>query len=139
MTNAERQCRELWSKIVRHRDRWCVLCGSTHEIEAHHLFNKARGNWTIIYDVDYGVTLCKDHHQDTPVGSDMFEKLVARVRVKDESRADKILTRAQKPIAPCPIDFDAKITRALLREQWKKIKNETWMDADCCPGYGDPR
>jgi len=143
MTNAEKICRELWGKVVKRRDRWCIICGSSgtdiYPLEAHHLFNKSQGNWTIIYDVDFGVTLCGDHHEPTPKDSDLFEKIIARIRVKNEARADKILAQANKPIAPCFYPFEAKIVRNILKQQWTKISEDSWMDSDCVPGYNDPR
>lgn len=142
MTNAEKYCRELWAKIVKGRDGCCILCGLTNNLEAAHIFNKSQGNWVITYDIDYGVTLCNalgnDHHQDMPRGSDLFEKVVARVRIKDESRANKILAQANRPIAPCYYPFDVKIVKGILKQQWKRVE-DNWMDADIEPGYGDPR
>lgn len=143
MTNAEKICRELWGKIVKHRDKWCIFCGSsgseTYPLGAHHVFNKARGNWTIIYDIDYGVTFCTKCHVDTPIGSDVFEQVIIKVRAKDEARADKILHQANKPIAPCFYPFDAKVVKNILKKQWSKISETSWMDSDICPGYGDAR
>ena len=145
MTHAETKCRELWSKIVKHRDRWCILCGVANEkaLDAAHIFNKSQGNWKISYNVDYGVTLCNylgnDHHQDMPRGSDLFEKVIARIRQVDEARAEKILAQANKPIAPCVFPFDAKIVRERLSKQYEKIKEFSWTEDDCFPGHGDPR
>ena len=150
MNNAEKDCRELCAKIVKHRDRCCILCGITESLEdgtrileAAHIFTKAQGNWTIIYDVDYIVTLCNgfgnDCHHDMPRGSDLFEKVVARIRVKNEDRSEKILTQANKPIAPCFYPFEAKTVKNILRQQWNKISETSWMDADIYSGYGEPR
>jgi len=140
MTNAEKQCRELWSKIVKHRDRRCIFCGSpgteAFPLEAHHVFNKAQGNWVIIYNTDFGVTFCPKCHVDTPVGSDVFERLIIKVRAKDEDRADKILVQANKPIAPCIIQFNPKIVKASLKRQWDEISKDSWMDADIESAYG---
>ena len=150
MTNAEKYCRELCAKIVKHRDRCCILCGITESLEdgtrileAAHVFNKSQGNWTIIYDVDYIVTLCNsfgnDCHHDMPRGSDLFEKVVARIRIKDEARADKILHQALKPIAPCFYPFDAKVVKNILKKKWTKISEHSWMEFDIEHGYGDAR
>lgn len=150
MTNAEIQCRALCAKIVKHRDRCCILCGITESLEdgtrileAAHIFTKAQGNWTIIYDVDYIVTLCNgfgnDCHHDMPKGSDLFEKVITKVRAVNEARALKILIRANTPIAPCFYPFDAKVVRNILKQQWNKISETSWMDSDICPGYGDAR
>lgn len=135
MTNAEKDCRILWSKIVRHRDRKCIFCCSSGSeafpLGAHHVFNKAQGNWTIIYDVDFGVTFCVQCHVDTPIGSDLFEKVIIKVRAVNEARADKILAQANKPIAPCFYPFEAKIVKNILKQQWAKISETSWMDTDC--------
>jgi len=143
MTNAEKQCRELWSKIVRHRDRRCILCGNpgseTFPLAAHHIFNKARGNWVIMYDIDFGVTFCVNCHVDTPVGSDIFEQVIIKVRSVNEARALKILDQANKPIAQSFYPFDAKVVRNILKQQWTKISETSWMDADIYSGYGEPK
>lgn len=119
------------------------MCGTTENLEAHHLFPKSHGNWIIIYDTDFGVTLCNglgnDCHQPTPVGSDLFEKVIARVRVKDEARAEKILIRANTPITPYVLPFEAKTVKKILRLQWEDISKDNWMDQDCVPRYGDAR
>ena len=145
MTNTEKICRDLWSKIVKHRDRWCILCGLTGEfvLEAAHIFNKSQGNWVITYDIDFGVTLCNskgnDCHQDMPRGSDLFEKVVARIRQVDESRAEKILAQANKPITPCVFPFDPKLVKRILKQQWERVSKDNWMEADIEPGYGDAK
>ncbi len=140
MTNAEKDCRQLWAKIVKHRDRCCIICGSPGNeifpLEAHHLFNVSQGNWPTLFDIDYGVTLCKDHHEPTPKDSELFEKIVARIRVKDEERADKILTRANTPITPCVLTFDARLVKRILKQQWETIE-DSWMDDGIECGYGD--
>lgn len=141
MTNAELYCRDLWAKIVRHRDRYCLLCGATSNLEAHHLFPKAQGNWVIIYDVDFGVTLCNalgnGCHTDTPRGSEKLEKIIAQVRARNEERAEKILTRLNKPIKPCPIPFNPEAVKMELKRQWREIQKLSWTDDDCFPSYGD--
>ncbi len=143
MTNAEKQCRELWSKIVRHRDRRCIFCKSTGSetfpLGAHHVFNKAQGNWVIVYDVDYGVTFCVNCHVDTPVGSDLFKKVIIKVRAVNEARANKILTQANKPVAPCFYPFNVKVVKNILKQQWNKISKDSWMDDGIEPGHGDAR
>lgn len=143
MTNAEKICRELWAKVVKHRDKWCIFCGSpgseAFPLEAHHVFNKAQGNWVIIYDIDYGVTFCTKCHVDTPAGSDVFEQVIIKVRAKDEARADKILIQANKPIVPCFYPFDEKVVKNILKRQWNEIKDNNWTEFDIEPGYGDAR
>lgn len=112
-------------------------------LEAAHIFNKSQGNWEITFDVDFGVTLCnslgRGHHQDMPRGSDLFEKVVSRIRVEDEARAEKILNQAIKPITPCIIQFNPKIVKAGLKRQWEEISKTSWMDADIEPAYGYAR
>ena len=135
MTNAEKQCKELWSKIVKHRDRRCIFCGSPgtedFPLQAHHVFNKARGNWVITYNVDFGVTFCVRCHVDTPIGSDIFEQVIIKVRSVDEARADKILVQANKTIAPCFYPFDAKVVKNILKQQYEDISETSGMDSDC--------
>jgi hypothetical protein len=79
---------KLWASIVKERDGKCIYCGSTRNLNAHHIFTKARhGN--LRWEPDNGVTLCAGCHtfgihiNPAPymlriieyVGKDVMEKL----------------------------------------------------------------
>ncbi len=54
-------------QIARERDEnKCVVCGSTENIEVHHIFPKSHMNWLRgskdINSVDNLITLCPEHH-----------------------------------------------------------------------------
>ncbi len=52
---------KLWASIVKSRDGKCIYCGSGRNLNAHHIFTKARhGN--LRWEPDNGVTLCAGCH-----------------------------------------------------------------------------
>lgn len=54
---------KVWSKLVRKRDKSCVVCGAEKELLAHHL-NSYASNKEARYDINNGVTLCRKCHKD---------------------------------------------------------------------------
>jgi len=55
---------KAWRKKIYKRDKYkCVVCGSTHKLNAHHM-----NGWTWAvnerYDRDNGITLCAIHHDE---------------------------------------------------------------------------
>lgn len=134
MTNIERVCRELWSLVVKLRDRHCQLCGGP-ATDAHHIFFLSQGNWGIIYDYDYGVGLCHGCHEEKPFAPHkdnelFFEKIIPRIRQEDEARAEKILKYKNSVKKPNPISPPWKIIKGLLRKEYKRLQETSWMDAD---------
>lgn len=56
--NFKKNLDSLWSRIVRSRDKKCVVCGSRENLQAHHcIVRKAQGNKTR-WEPDNGITLC---------------------------------------------------------------------------------
>ena len=54
--------RNRWARKVKARDGYvCQRCGSTEDLEAHHKVPYA-GNLSLRYDVDNGITLCRNCH-----------------------------------------------------------------------------
>lgn len=52
-----------WRQAVYKRDNYkCVICGSTHKLNAHHLYSYSNCK-TLRYLVKNGVTLCHKHHE----------------------------------------------------------------------------
>ena len=50
-----------WAEKVIHRDNKCVICGSKHNLEAHHVF-KVNQYDDAYLDLNNGITLCNDCH-----------------------------------------------------------------------------
>jgi hypothetical protein len=86
---------KLWASIVKERDGKCIYCGSTRNLNAHHIFTKARhGN--LRWEPDNGVTLCAGCHtfgvhiNPAPymlriieyVGNDTMERLRVQAQTK---------------------------------------------------------
>ena len=51
----------VWRALVIRRDSGCVICGTLISRQAHHL-DDASYHPESRFDVDNGVTLCRDHH-----------------------------------------------------------------------------
>lgn len=49
---------ELWSQCVRLRDKKCIVCGSTENLQAHHCFVRAALSLRTRFILENGVTLC---------------------------------------------------------------------------------
>lgn len=57
-----------WASAVKQRDDYtCQVCGSTEKLVAHHL-NSYKNNPDARYDIDNGVTVCRDCHTEFHVG-----------------------------------------------------------------------
>ena len=50
----------IWARMVRERDKRCLVCGNTQNLQAHHLFR--RGISSTRYSLDNGQTLCSSCH-----------------------------------------------------------------------------
>lgn len=70
---SEQNRRAKWGQKVKSRDHYtCQRCGSTEDVEAHHIIPYA-GNLALRYDLTNGITLCrKCHNAEHPwrVGKD---------------------------------------------------------------------
>lgn len=53
---------QKWSNDVKSRDGVCQVCGENHDLEAHHIVPKSQDP-SRKYDVDNGITLCRDCHR----------------------------------------------------------------------------
>ena len=53
---------ELWSQCVRLRDKKCIVCGSTENLQAHHCFVRAALSLRTRFIPENGVTLCYRCH-----------------------------------------------------------------------------
>lgn len=52
---------KLWADLIKARDGKCIYCGSSINLNAHHIFTKSRhGN--LRWNTDNGVTLCAKCH-----------------------------------------------------------------------------
>jgi hypothetical protein len=49
----------LWSKLIRDRDKTCVVCGKK-PIQAHHIFSRSYNSTR--WNLDNGIGLCYYHH-----------------------------------------------------------------------------
>lgn len=90
------KCDELWSKIIRLRDRQCLLrgkdrirCGGV--LQGMHI--KTRGNWGIRYDLENGIGGCQGHHTYYTYHDAEWNKLVEKLM---PGRLDLLEERQQK-------------------------------------------
>lgn len=52
-----------WGKVIKNRDKTCVICGSTDKIEAHHIIHRSKYP-ELSFLENNGITLCKTHHYE---------------------------------------------------------------------------
>jgi ribosomal protein L20 len=49
----------LWSRLIRDRDKSCVVCGKK-PVQAHHIFSRSYNSTR--WNLDNGISLCYYHH-----------------------------------------------------------------------------
>ena len=54
---------ESWSNIINHRDKVCAVCGSSKQLEAHHILHKQYFP-ELSLNENNGTLLCIDHHKE---------------------------------------------------------------------------
>ncbi len=54
---------KIWVHDVIERDKKCLRCGKTHNLQAHHIQKLNTGD-KHYFDKECGVTLCKECHED---------------------------------------------------------------------------
>lgn len=133
MTHVEKQCRELYRRAVRLRDRWCQFCGLP-DPECHHIVLVAQGDWRVQYDLDYGAGLCAEHHRDCAqaphVSPERFEAEMLPVILQRMEPARAAKVQAYRPtVATGRADF--KSIRKRLRKKVEQLDRYNYMDADC--------
>ena len=137
MTHIEKQIQRLCREICKMQsDGRCVFCGDP--AEAHHLFfdGKHRANWQARTDPDYFTALCGKCHRHAKFAphvnaTKFWKKLAKHIEPKKMCKILDMkyaLRTFEKP--------DCKDIHASLVEQYKKLKETHWMDADIEPEYG---
>ena len=58
---AKRKAFAEWAKLVKARDKCCIICDSTERLNAHHII--PRSNKQFALDLDNGLTCCVLHHK----------------------------------------------------------------------------
>jgi len=51
-----------WRQLLLNRDKGCIICGETKNVQAHHLVPACKKYREYEFDVDNGVMLCPMHH-----------------------------------------------------------------------------
>ena len=91
-----------WSKVVRARDKQCLMCDNKTNLHAHHVVKtKARGA-SVRWLLKNGITLCYDCHLNkyhgTQADAMWHEKYLSKVYEKlPRFLWDKIVRLANKP------------------------------------------
>jgi len=147
MTNAEKKCRELWRQCVKLRDRFCVICGWTPpelgQLNAHHIWFQSAGNWKVLFDIDFGTSLCRWCHLEREyaphVDNEKFlEKILPRIKQDSPDRAAKIIKFLNEPKEvltekPCYAEIAGK-----LQLKFKELESSYWMNKDIDNSRGAP-
>ena len=89
----------LWRQLVYLRDdKVCQMpgCGATHNIQAHHIFNK-NGRFLTRWDVDNGICLCAGHHTFRDSAHEHPARFHEFMRKRlGAKRYDRILVRSEQ-------------------------------------------
>jgi len=54
---------DCWSRIIKYRDKKCVICGSVNTLNAHHIFYK-KDYPMLSLNENNGITLCRKCHRE---------------------------------------------------------------------------
>lgn len=136
----EKECRSLWSAVVKLRDGACLACLLSAELsttlESHHLVFRAQGDWRVQFDPDFGVTLCGWHHRQGPQAphqnNNRFEAdiLPAAILLMDEERQGKVQAYLESPSPPAKGFPNFEEIRKQLRKLIVELENDYYCDAD---------
>ncbi len=117
----KRKLLKLWSLTVRAKyENRCIICGSTQNINAHHLIHKAIQKYK--FDINNGVALCCKHHLfdfkiSAHKGSYLFFEFLKENHKKVFEQYVKNINNIEK------VKLDIKqIEKELLKEYEKYIK-----------------
>ena len=81
-----------WRKQVKARDKKCLECGSINNLHAHHITPiRDINDLNLLYDVNNGITLCKDCHKKTYLREKKYEKFY-RGLLEKTVNSGKVLT-----------------------------------------------
>ena len=123
----KKRLHDLWSKLVRHRDKACVLCGESEKVlNAHHWIVNAGRSLSVRFCLGNGVTLCyschifKVHQTAAAVYTDKIRDYMIpdhismddfnRITVLAEERSDFTLE-------------DLEVLEAAFKRLWERTKN----------------
>lgn len=139
MTKAEQKCRELWRWCVKYRDRFCVICGWTppelYQLEAHHIWFRSAGNWKVLFDIDFGVSLCHGCHLEKEyaphIDNEKFlEKILPRIKQDSPERAAKIINFLNNPKEILTEKSWYAEIAADLQLKFRELESSYWMNKD---------
>ena len=54
---------QAWSKVIKKRDKACVMCGSTDRLNAHHIIHRSIEP-KLSFNINNGILLCQLHHYE---------------------------------------------------------------------------
>jgi len=88
------ECLRLWSLCIRTRDRKCQLefmddkgrirsCSEDTYLQAHHLLGK-RNHSAIMFDLDNGLTICRNQHFLEKANPAVFHNMIIRTEGIDK-------------------------------------------------------
>lgn len=106
---------EVTSQIVRHRDGFrCVLCGSTFEPQAGHLWK--RGIYATRWHLDNVWTQCSKHNRDHNTVPEPFMNFVAAKIGEERYDALRALKESTRKISDAELESLLASYRQMLRE-----------------------
>lgn len=118
-----------WSQAVRKRDgNKCVICKTSNGLHAHHIIPVSKDkNNKYVFDVNNGITLCKEHHtmahgewmrkiNNTKATVDFNVVDIARQELQDIIDKDCIALRSPfEHVDFVDVDYDAKSNKIYVK------------------------
>ena len=111
-------CDNLWSQLVKARDRKCVRCGNGYNLDPAHIFGRVRKS--VRWLLEDGLTLCRECHDWGHHNEKAFRIFVEEYLGIERYTALKDKARAMVDIS---VDFLEK-TKSELQAQKEKILSE---------------
>lgn len=92
---------KAWRKAVRKRDHYsCQMpgCNARRRLQVHHIASWAH-NPDLRYEVNNGITLCRQHHDQVngsePLYAPMFHRIIAENKTTPRSKKPSAATRCR--------------------------------------------
>jgi hypothetical protein len=101
--NYRKDCLDLWSLIVRTKQRKCqfIGCGSDSHLSAHHI--RSASHHSTQLDEENGLCVCWGHHHLQKVKSEWFQDKV--IEVIGQAEYDRLKAKSAYPLKYTTKDY----------------------------------
>ena len=117
----EKQCRELWSKCVRARQRACRICGSDRALQGHHI--RSVSHLSTRFDLQNGLCVCSRCHLNQKFRPEKFQDMVIDVIGDKEYQRMKRKSLVVVTSKPDLREIKTELTHKLkeIEDEWGKL------------------